>query len=236
MKLRSKFLLIGAMLTINTACTTIKTNELSAEEAVSLTDKTVVYSKYKSLPDFAAQTAVNVQFGLLGVATAISNGNKMILTNDIEDPALEISKQLADGLKVNHNVKVVEETDIFAQTNDLSELLSLYQGYDYILDVKTLGWNSIYYTSDWDSYRVFYTAHARLIDTGSKEVVVEVLCASTPEYEDTNQGPSYEELENGEGLRKELGRSVEFCVDHIRTVAMLKYQSEKKDLDVVMAE
>ena len=83
MKLINRMFVLGVICSFGSACTTIKTNELSNEESVSLKDKTLIYSKYQELPDFAAQTAVNVQFGLIGAATAISNGNKLIQNNEI---------------------------------------------------------------------------------------------------------------------------------------------------------
>ena len=87
-------------------CSTIKTNELTHQESLSLKDKSLALSQYSELEDFAAQTAANVQFGLLGVASAISSGNTMVRNNNVEDPAYSIAKKLADGLRSDHNVNV----------------------------------------------------------------------------------------------------------------------------------
>ncbi|MDO8267422.1 MAG: hypothetical protein Q7T32_06270 [Moraxellaceae bacterium] len=223
--------LIGAVAFSSTGCSTIKTNELTTDESQILKEKSVALSKYDKLPDFAAQTAANVQFGLLGLATAISNGNKIINKNNIEDPALSISRQLAEGLKSNHNVKIIESNEYVSAKSQINDLVTKYAGHDFVLDVKTVGWNSIYFPSDWDSYRVMYSAHARLIDIKSKQVVAEEVCTHVPEYADTNQAPSYNDLENGTGLKASLEKSVEYCVEHIRNMAKL-HQANKEKLAV----
>ena len=227
MSIVNRAILCAAVVSMSTACTTIETNELSQEESVSLNDKTLVISKYSLFPDFMAMTALNVQFGALGAGAAAQAGNEMIKDNQIPDPAIAIAEQLAESLSVNHNVKVMEDNWDLTRTNGLSELLRVYQGYDYILDVKTQEWRSVYYRSDWDSYRIFYIARARLIDTQSKTIIFDVECSSEPEYEEPNEGPSYDDLRNGAGLQKELNRSIEYCVDYIRAGAKLNYPTKQ---------
>ncbi|MDO6762909.1 hypothetical protein [Agarivorans sp. 1_MG-2023] len=216
--IRLLFVLVAASLS---ACSSIKTDQLEASESLSLADKTLVYTRYESLPDFAAQTAAGVQFGLLGLATAISNGNAMIVDNKVEDPALDIARELASGLSNSYKVKVVDDTSKSLTSPEIPHIIQLYSDYDYILDVRTLGWGSIYYTSDWDNYRVSYQVHARLIDRDKGSVIAEEACGNLPEYADTELAPSYIDLQNGDGLKQELARSVEFCVAHIRNMAKL---------------
>ncbi|GAD03164.1 hypothetical protein F9L16_09445 [Agarivorans sp. B2Z047] len=219
-----------------TACSTIKTKPLDANESLSLADKSLVYTRYSALPDFAAQTAANVQFGLLGLASAISSGNAMIVNNQIEDPALDIARELASGLSDSYKVKVVDDESKSVTIPELPNIIELYSDYDYILDVRTLSWSSIYYTSDWDNYRVSYQVHARLIDREKGIVIAEEACNNMPEYADTEQGPSYVELESGEGLKRELARSVEFCVEHIRNMARLRDETNANSVKATAAE
>ena len=213
-------------------CATVKTDELTVEEAVGFEDKTVVLSQYDQLPDFPAQTATNVQFGMIGFATAVSNGNAMIEENGIQDPAREISRQLAEGLEKNFNLKVINNEELVANSKKLTSLVEVYQGYDYILDVRTLGWGSTYFPTDWNSYRVMYSAHARLIDASSQEVIAEELCNFKPEFEDTNDAPSYDDLKSGEGLKRELDKSVAHCVEYIATMAKFHHQQEVQTMAV----
>lgn len=226
MKKVIKMAVFGSFALSVVGCSTVKTKELSSDASINLKNKSLVLSRYSTLPDFAAQTAVNVQFGLIGLATAISNGNAMIKNNHIEDPAFEIAKNIAIGLKDNQGVKVVEGATKLVASGNVDDVIKIYAEYDYILDVKTLNWSSIYYPSDWDNYRIFYSAHARLIDTKSTSVVAEEACTTAPEYPNTNDAPSYDDLETGSGLKKELARAVDFCVEHIRNMTKLHQQNK----------
>ena len=216
--------IISLMLT-TVGCATVKKDELTTDEASTLKNKSVVASRYNELPDFAAQTAANVQFGLLGLASAISSGNSMIKNNKIEDPAISIANKIADGLKANQNMKVVQSTDSVSAKASNDDLIKTYGTSDYILDVKTTAWSSIYFPTDWDNYRVFYTAQARLIDVKSNQIIIEETCTHAPEYTDTNTAPSYISLENGSGLKESLNKSIEYCVNQIQSMAKLHTQN-----------
>ncbi|SDR72489.1 hypothetical protein SAMN05216271_0179 [Halopseudomonas sabulinigri] len=217
---------------LSVGCSSVKTKVLAPNTAGAFSGKSLVLSKYNELPDFPAQTAVNVQFGVVGVLTAISNGNAIIRRNNIQDPALGISRQLAQGMQNSHGFNVTEADDFVTVKSDVPELAARYQDYDYVLDVKTLGWSSIYFPTDWDNYRVIYTAHARLISVDSGQVVAEQLCSHVPDYADTNQAPSYVQLENGTGLKATLNKSIEYCVDHIRATAQLYNEGQTENVAV----
>jgi len=214
MKKNITILLMMAVVAVS-GCSTIKTNELTHMEAQQLNDKSLAYTKYNRLQDFPAQTAVTVQFGLLGVSSAISSGNTMMRNNKITDPALDIAQALAKKLSDKHKVKVVQNEQVIPLNSDVKSIVSQYPGSDYILDVKTANWSSIYFPSDWNNYRIIYNGHARLIDTSSQTVIAEVLCTSNPEFKNTDLAPSYEALESGVGIRSELAKAIDFCVDYI---------------------
>ncbi len=208
-----------------TACSTIKTDELTKNESKMLENKSLVYTQYKKPPNFQARTAANVQFGLIGLSVAIEAGNDMIKNNKVEDPAFEIANLLGEALKSNHNVNVIYNNTL-TKSYRIKDLVSLYKESDYILDVRTLDWGSIYYMSDWNNYRIFYNVHARLIDRKTKKILAEEVCSNTPEYKNSNLGPSYEDLENGDSIKLELAKSVKFCVEHILT--MTKFHDKKE--------
>lgn len=221
MLVRSLFVLFGML--VLAGCSTVKTRALTDTDNVSFVGKSVALTRYSELPDFPAQTAANVQFGLLGVAAAISSGNAMIEKNKIVDPAIAISDRLAATIRETHGLERFEVGSPLPLKADVNMLVNApaYKEHDYVLDVKTLGWNSIYFTSDWNNYRVLYSAHARIIDVASGEVIAETLCNHLPEYENTDDAPSYEELKDGTGLRLALEQAVEFCVGHIWTASGL---------------
>ncbi|PHS19102.1 MAG: hypothetical protein COA86_05385 [Kangiella sp.] len=201
------------------ACTSVKTNKLTLDEASNLKGKTVAYTKYIKPPSFVALTAANVQFGLIGHATAVSSGNSMIRNNNIEDPAEHIAKSLANTLSEKHNVKVVLTDKTIGKKKKMKKMkniISLYSDYDYILDVRTKSWGSVYYLSDWNNYIVMYDVHARLIEQKSKNVIFEHYCSNKPEFENPDDAPTYKELEQGVRLKEELQKSVSFCIEEIK--------------------
>ncbi len=207
------FLVSAAVIT---GCSGVQTKGLTADDSIALKDKSVAIARYADLPDFAAQTAVNVQFGMIGYATAVSNGNAIIRNQKIADPAHSIAQNLAEGLKGQHNVTVAQPANLVMQKNSVNDIVKAYDGYDFILDVRTIGWRSIYFPSDWNNYKVMYAAHARLINAKTSKVVSEGLCDHNPDYANTNDAPSYEDLENGAGMRAALAGSIDYCVAAIQ--------------------
>jgi hypothetical protein len=209
--------LLAVVLISLVGCSTVKQKELTGAEADQLQGKALGYSRYSELPDFIAQTPVNVQFGLLGVAAAVSNGNSMIRDNNIEDPALGMAKQLADELAAAQKMTIINAS-IAVESAGLDAVVAAYPQVDYILDVRTRGWSSIYYVSDFNNYKVAYSVYARLIDRKAKMVLAEKACSYTPIYEDTNKAPSYHELEQGVGLSSQLVQSVDYCSNDFRKI------------------
>ncbi len=215
---------------VGVGCATIKTDELTAVEATQLQDKSMVLTQYNELPDFSATTAVNVQFGLIGALTAIENGNTIIENNKIEDPARSVAEKLAEGITDNYQVTIATTEHQVPLKTKVKGLIELHSDFDYILDVKSLGWGSMYFTSDWNNYIVSYRTHARLIEVATEKVIAEEVCLFWPEFEDTNAAPSYEELENGVGLKRELDKAVDYCVNHIRTMAKLHAETNTPEI------
>lgn len=206
---------------LSVGCTTVKQYALTPDESSKLNDKTIAVTKYNEKPDFLAQTAANVQFGFLGIATAISSGNEMISKNKINDPAESISLKLLGKLKKHYSVKDIKINKAIPLDSKLDDVIGVYGNADYVLDVQTIGWSSIHFSTDWNNYKVTYTAHAKLIDVKNKAAVLEATCTYTPEYTDTNQAPTYQELENGTGLKAALEKSIEYCVENISNTAKL---------------
>ena len=219
MKLIFQALFITTALLIS-GCS-IKTDVLTAQESAALDNKTLVYIDHSELPDFVAQTATTVQFGIFGLASAIDSGNTMIQEHNIKDPAIDIAKQLADELTAEHHVTVTHNKSNPINDEEIPVITTQFKKYDYILDVKTLGWGSIYFVSDWNNYRVLYNVHARLIDTHNAKVVAENECSFDPKYEDTDKAPSYDDLEKGNGLARELKKAIKYCVNYIHEQANL---------------
>jgi hypothetical protein len=192
---------------------------LSKDSSQALQGKAIVRTEYAT-PDFAAMTPGKAAFAILGAALMISEGNSIVKDNEIPDPAVVISKDLAKRLESARSVKIVEKP-VSAKADDVSALVASGQVGDYVLDVKTLNWMFGYYPTNWSGYRVMYTARLRLIDTKTSAVVAETACKSTQGNDATP--PSKDQLlENKAALLKELlGKAAVECVDTLAKDALM---------------
>jgi len=198
-------------------CATVKPVPLSNEAAVNLKGKTCEISRHET-PGFQASTADKAMLGpLLGVPLAFSEGKEIVAKNNIEDPAVYISLELAKTLNKNLSVNVLPASSVICANSDIDTVCSTYKNVDIILDVKTLNWFFAYYPTAWTKYRVFYAAQFRLIDTKTKNVVAEEIFTKLTD-EDTNVAPTYEDLlnNNAERLKSEIHKLADEAILHFR--------------------
>lgn len=193
-------------------CAGVNKIPLKHDVATTLADKTLEKTNYEK-PDFSAMTAAKVAIPFASF-TMISAGNKIIKTNNVEDPAHFVANKFSETLADKFNLTVAESTPKISNSDKINSLVELYSKADILVDVKTLGWNFCYFPTDWDSYRVMYTARLRLIDTSTNTVIAEDLCSYVPEY--SNDAPSYDDLvnENAAGLKLQLHKAANFCLDY----------------------
>jgi len=174
-------------------------------------------------PDFKAHSAgksmAGGAFGLIGAAIAhssmVSEGNKIISENGVEDPAGYIAEQLMSGLVAQYQLNQVHANSAPVQSDDIEHISSLYKNADYVLDVKTVNWLTVPGRVV-NRYRVVYGSQLRLIDTNERKVVAEGFCSETSKSSDPDF--SYDELmgNNAEGLKNQLKEKAEYCVDHFK--------------------
>ena len=166
-------------------------------------------------PSFSAMTAGKAQFGLIGAAAMISAGNRIVRENDVADPAVYIGEQLAAVVASNLGVQLAGNSGQLASSTKPRELAAQYAGSDLLLDVQTVNWSFAYFPTDWNNYRVIYSAKVRLIDTRTSKLLAEGFCASLPER--SEDSPSRNQLlDNGaEGLKRKLRAAADKCVPQL---------------------
>ncbi|HEY1181930.1 MAG TPA: hypothetical protein VGE56_06485 [Rhodocyclaceae bacterium] len=208
-----KIKLIGAIAIalLTSACATVEHKPMTKEASEALRERSLIQSQYEKA-DFVAFTAGKAAFAMLGAVAAISEGNEIVTENDIADPAIAISKGLADKLTSTRSVKTVS-SQIVAKSDSLDDLVKTYIGADYILDIKTFGWMFLYYPTDWSHYKVQYSARLRLIDTSTKQVIAETMC-QTVQGDDKNPPTKDQLLENKASLLKSyLSKATDGCIE-----------------------
>jgi hypothetical protein len=181
--------------------------------------KHVVVSHYAK-PDFSAMTAGKAAFGLFGAVAMINAGNELVTSENIEDPAIEISERLANGLVEKRSAIMLPASPSVAADDSPSSLVKAYPGADVILDVKTINWMYAYYPSQWSKYHVIYAARVRLIDGKTGALVAQHLCKVDPT--DPNNPPTNEALRTDHAalLKQSLHKAADTCVSDVEKQAL----------------
>lgn len=204
-------ILAGACALLLAGCTTVQHNTLASEKSAQLAGKTFAPTQYP-VPDFGAFTAGKAAFAMVGAVAVIMEGNSIVKTNGIEDPAVAISQGLVDRLAAARNGKPLARAKVPANTDDVAAFAAAHPGVDYLVDVKTFTWMFNYYPSDWSHYRVSYSARLRLIETSTRKVVAESMCR-TVQGDDKNPPTKDQLLDKQAALLKDyLGKAAAACV------------------------
>lgn len=194
------------------ACTTVSHLPLTPEASAQLQGKSFAVVQHP-IADFAAFTAGKAAFAIVGAAAMISEGNDIVKTNDVQDPARSIGKGLAAKLASARGMRHIPDNGSETPSDEVATLAATYPGADFIVDVKTLNWMFNYYPSDWAHYKVTYGARVRIVDSAGKKVVAETMCR-TVQGDDKNPPTKDQLLENNATLlKKYLDQAVSGCVE-----------------------
>ncbi|MFG6463795.1 hypothetical protein ACG04Q_19630 [Roseateles sp. DXS20W] len=194
-----------------TGCASVQHQPISTEALAKLDGKTVATTQYAT-PDFTAFTAGKAAFALLGAAAMISEGNEIVKTNGVEDPAIAISAELLKKLTAAKAVKGTPAKGVQPSDN-AAALVAANPEAQYILDYKTLNWMFNYYPTDWSHYKVTYVGRLRLIDAATKTVIAESACNSV--QGDDKNPPTKDQLlaDKAALLKSHLAKAGSACVD-----------------------
>ena len=216
MKKSNLFLILTVSIFTLTSCATANKVPLSKEGALNLKGKTCEISRHET-PGFQASTAAKAAFGPLGIGAAFSEGKEIVDKNNIEDPAVYISQELAKTLNKDLSVNVLPASSVICANSEIDTVCSTYKNGDLILDVRTINWFFAYYPTVWTKYRIAYAAHFRIIDTRTKEVLAEETFGKLTD-EDTSVAPTYDDLlnNNAERLKSELLKLADEAIMHFR--------------------
>lgn len=196
-------------------CVSTQTIPIDPSKFSTVKPKSIIVTN-REKPDFAAMTAGKAMFGLLGAAAMISEGNKIIRENSVEDPASFISFELRNELSNKYSLNIIDSNDR-VNSSKLDEISSIYSNSDWILDVETINWSFGYFPKDWDNYRVIYSAKLRLIESKNKRLIAEGFCSRVPGQNDSS--PSYDQLlsNKAEMIKSELQLAAAYCIKEFKT-------------------
>lgn len=195
-------------------CVSTKNAPIEHSKVALNKPENILVSK-RTKPDFSAMTPGKAAFGLFGAVAMITAGNDIIEENAVEDPADYISSEISKALSKKYNLKKIENLKQIKSSKP-AEIASAYSNSDWILDVETINWSFAHSPTNWDNYRVIYSAKIRLIDARDKNIVAEGFCSRVPE--ENEQAPSYDDLldKNAERLKLELNNAAEYCIGEFK--------------------
>ncbi len=210
----SKYLLAVMLLLSVTGCVSTKNVPMADNHLENMKGSQISLAK-RELPGFGAMTAGKAMFGAIGGMAMISAGNQIVAENNVEDPAIYIAQSLAGDL-VGFGLTVSDE-NVAVSANSTSKVVKTPFNADYLLDIQTVNWSFGYFPTDWDNYRVIYSAKLRLINGKTKRVEAEGFCSRVPDQDENS--PSYDELlaNNAERLKQELKVAADYCIGEFKT-------------------
>jgi hypothetical protein len=204
-----------ALVAILTGCVSTKIVPVDNKQLAALNGGTSAMSQ-REKPSFAAGTAGKAMFGALGGAAMIAAGNEIVRDNQIEDPAGYIANKLLPDFAAANGLKLVSSTSTASGT-DVAQLAKQYSNVDLLFDVQTINWSFVYFPTNWNHYRVIYSAKLRLIDTKHGKLIADGFCARVPN--ETPDAPTREELlaDHAARLKKELATAADYCIGEFRS-------------------
>ena len=193
------------------ACAGTPSVPVSSDALNSMQGRSLMLVQRES-PSFVAMTSGKGMFAVAGVGAAVAAGNKMVEENGISDPAMAISRSLAENLVSEYGLTLRGETEL-AESDSVDSLRRLATGADYALDVVTNGWSYIYDGFNFDDYFVGYSTELRLIDVNTGQIVSSGLCAY--DAQEAGKGPVTLETLTADGaayVKQELADAADLCV------------------------
>jgi hypothetical protein len=193
-----------------TGCVSTATKTIDAQALGGMRHQNVVQTVHAK-PSFGLLKPSNAAFGMLGAMDGIAEGSRIVADNKLADPADAISAGLASALRARDGVQILPQA-LRIDDDDPARIAARAKGKArYVLDVRTLVWQLMYFPTDWTHYQLLYTAKARLIDVDAGTVVAEAFCKQQPES--NANAPTYDAMlaKRAALLKAKLAGAAEAC-------------------------
>lgn len=179
-----KILVLIACLFASSVVAKDKVLPLPETAIANLQGKTLVVTRHK-VPPYTAMTAGKAAFALLGAGAMIAEGNKIIRENEVPDPAALLEAQLAPAFAKHYGMQLKPATVAMIDVEKPKQIAATQTDTDYILDIRSGGWMSSYYPSDWAKYWILYSVQLQLVNAKDGTLVSNMACNAT-----TNKHPN----------------------------------------------
>lgn len=213
-----KKLAIAALL-LGTACatSTVAPKRAEIEKLKDAEVRAVTFPPAPFVLASAGKAAAGGLFGMIGGAVAANSmqraGEELIDTYDVPDPALSVRERLASALTEGFGVRVAPDT---APAGDTPGELKAKFGDATVLDTQTIGWQLVYYGSDWTHHYLVYAGHARLLRLSDRKVLWENRCfVRLPDPKGSRRQVDDYRANNGELLKQKAEEAANTCANEL---------------------
>lgn len=187
-------LTVAALLAANlSVCAKEKITPLSAEAAAQIQNKTFIVTRHAK-PDFIAMTAGKATFGMLGAVAMVKEGNDIVQNNHIPDNAEILESVLVPLLTSKYAMKLVDDNANHTAFNKPADIAKEQTQGDFILDIASLGWMSLYYPSNWSEYHTVYMGQVQLIDRATGKQLSSMTCTLNGRKDKNKFPPSKDDM------------------------------------------
>lgn len=233
LRLAGRWWLLPASLAL--ASCTAQRIELQQQSLDLMPGKKLAVVTYER-PTFVDFKPGNAVFGIVGALVAQEQGNSLVKQYMVQDPAAQVAQLLAQRLVQERGMVLLAPPQTALASDDIGAVLAAQPGADYILDIKTTGWATMYYPTDWTHYKVSYSARLRLIDAHSKLVLAQQACYSV-QKDNEPKPPSKDDLlaHDASLLKQRLVLGASDCMNGFAS-ASLKLAAEVTDDELVAVE
>jgi hypothetical protein len=186
---------------------------LAEEPAASRFQGATLTSVTYARADMLAMSASRVVQGSFAELMTAGDGDTIVKTFNIADPALAISARLTPLVAAHYqtsNTAYLADRD--SEDDSVSDLTRAAAGRGIVIDVETRSWELRYFPFDWRHYQVNYSARARLIDATTGRQIARETCDYSSG--DDEPSPTYDELvrDNAMLLKAKLDAAAASCV------------------------
>jgi hypothetical protein len=192
-------------------------------EAKAVTPGAVVFTVHTKRPTFIAMTPATGALALVGAAISIHNGSEMVEMFGLTDPGNDIAPGLAKLYATSKGLSVAD-AGVPYDGDSNKALLALAAdpktkatGAQYLVDVTTYSWETLYFPLDWTHFGVMYGAWLKVIDLASGKVIVEGRCFQKPQK--GPEAPTNSQLTDnrGEILKKISVDAAQRCAEDLKS-------------------
>lgn len=187
------------------------------KESGSSEIRAITYTPAPFILMSAGKVAAGSLFGIVGGAVAASSmekaGQEMVATYGVTDPAVGVRDRLATALESDFGLRAT--ADAAPATDAVPELKAKF-GDGAVLDTRTLGWQLIYYPSDWGHHYLIYAGRGRLLRLSDGKVLWEGKCfRKLPDEKGKRKTVDEYRADGGELLKQKVHEAGSGCAEEL---------------------